>query len=85
MDEIPKTTPLEALQLAIELAGGQSALARLCGGRVKQAHVWNWLNRNRALPSEHARTVEEALGGKVTRYQLRPDVFGESPQSELAA
>lgn len=67
----------KALELAIELSGGQRALARLCGGRVTQVHVHNWLNRNKvkALPCEYVIKIEKALNHKVTRYQFRPDIY----------
>lgn len=56
--------------------GGQSALARICG--VKQGHVWRWLNTPGALvPAEHVLKIERATDGKVSRRELRPDVFDE--------
>ena len=67
------TSPLKK---AIEIVGSQSALARACG--VKQAHVWNWLNKGRRkVPAEYAVAIERATNKRVTRYQLRPDVFGD--------
>lgn len=63
------------LQRAVKIAGGQTALANAIG--VQQAHVWNWLNRDRTLPAEHVRAIEKATGGQVTRFDLRPDIFGE--------
>lgn len=63
-----------ALADAIERAGGQSALARICG--VRQGHVWAWLNKTRRCPAEHVLAIERATG--VTRHRLRPDVFGEA-------
>lgn len=51
-------------------------MARACG--VKQAHVWNWLNKGRRqVPAEYAVAIERATNKRVTRYQLRPDVFGD--------
>lgn len=70
------------LKRAVELAGGQSSLARAIG--VKQQHVWNWLNRDGKTPPERAIPIEVAVGGAVTRYELRPDVFGEPPAREAA-
>lgn len=67
-------TPLER---AVHLTGGQSALARKLN--VKQAHVWNWLNRDRQVPAEHVLAIENATGGEVSRFDLRPDVFGAPP------
>jgi DNA-binding transcriptional regulator YdaS (Cro superfamily) len=51
--------------------------------KVSQAHVWNWLNSDTpAPPSEHCRAIEDIADGVVTRYELRPDVFGETPACE---
>jgi DNA-binding transcriptional regulator YdaS (Cro superfamily) len=76
-------TNLSALARAIEIAGGQTALARAI--ECKQAHVWNWLNRDKCVPAEKCRAIEAATNGQVTRYELRPDVFGEAPSQEAAA
>jgi len=65
------------LQRAVELVGGQSAFARLCG--VKQPSVWAWIKQSKSLPAEHVLKVEAATG--ISRYDLRPDVFGEPEQA----
>lgn len=67
------TKPLVALKKAIELAGGQSALAKICG--VKQQHVWNWINRDKKISPEHVIPIEKGLDGKITRHDLRPDIY----------
>ena len=72
-----------ALQKAVELAGGQAELARLIGGKVRQAHIWNWLNRDQRIPAERAIQVEVAVERKVTREQLRPDIFGKPSRAVL--
>lgn len=60
---------------AIDKVGGQSAMAEKLG--VDQGHVWNWLNRNKSgVPAEYCVAVETASDKEVTRYDLRPDVFG---------
>lgn len=64
----------KALTRAVEICGGQSALARAVG--VKQAHVWNWLNVSKRVPADHVPAIEKATGGKVTRRDLRPDLWG---------
>lgn len=71
------------LESAIELCGGQTALAKAIG--VQQPHVWNWLNRSHGVvPAEHCIKIEEATGGKISRYDLRPDVFGEISDMKVA-
>lgn len=67
-----------ALQRAVDIIGGQTALARVLSTPdrpIRQGHVWAWLNRdNGALPPEFVLTVERLTG--VSRHDLRPDVFG---------
>lgn len=68
------------LQTAIEIVGGQSALARYLtsaiGVNIKQPHVWLWLNKSKkGVPAEYCSHIEKATGGVITREQLRPDVF----------
>lgn len=72
-----KTTKQEniskkALLRAIELAGSQSALARLIG--AEQSTVWYWLNLStRGVPPEAAVKIEQTTG--VSRHELRPDLW----------
>lgn len=70
---------IEALRKAVQIAGGQSQLAKAVG--VKQQHVWNWLNRDMKPAAGRVLAIEEAVAGRVTRYQLRPDVFGSTPRT----
>jgi len=73
MKKTPNDSALHHLGQAIGILGGQSALARACG--VKQGHVWHWLNKSGKSPAGHVISIEEATGGKVTRQQLRPDLY----------
>ena len=61
-----------AIELAIERAGGQSALASKIGHGVKQQNVWWWANKG-AVPAQHCAAIEAVTG--VRRNDLRPDVF----------
>jgi DNA-binding transcriptional regulator YdaS (Cro superfamily) len=63
------------LQRAVRIAGGQSALARACGKGCKQQHVWNWIHRDHKVPAEFVLAIERATGGRVSRHQLRPDIY----------
>lgn len=84
----------EHLEKAITICHGQTALAAAIKGwhaargreiKMSQANVWNWLNRSKGVvPAEHCPAIEFAVGEKVTRYDLRPDVFGPSPDSSSA-
>jgi len=66
-----------ALQKAIDLAGGQTALGRAIGRR--QSTIRTWLTRDGCrVPAEAAVDIEKALEGQVTRAELRPDLFAET-------
>ena len=62
---------------AVEIAGGQTALARLLG--VTQGLVWQWTAGRCDVAAQHCIPIETATAGAVTRYDLRPDVFGKAP------
>lgn len=64
-------TQFEALQAAVEKAGSQSELARICG--VGQPAVWKWLRTSRRMPAEHVIAAETATG--ISRHLLRPDIY----------
>lgn len=69
-----KKTPL---QEAVDLAGGQSQLAKkiknLTGKNIGQGHVWAWINKSNKAPAELCQVIEEITG--VEKERLRPDVF----------
>lgn len=62
----------EHLARAVDLLGGQAALARAIGKR--QQHVYNWLRRPSSLPTAVAITIEQLTDRQVTVEQLLPDV-----------
>lgn len=76
------TTSIEALERAISIVGGASALARELGAPWPST-VTNWLSRG-GVPAERCLAIERITAGAVTRYELRPDVFGSAPVSEAA-
>lgn len=61
---------MEAIQRAIEAAGGQQALAEKIG--VRYQAVQKWL-RFKRVPAERVLAIEEATG--VSRSDLRPDLY----------
>lgn len=66
----------EALRKATEIVGGQTAMARALS--IGQSRVSNWLNRDQqGAPAEFCIAIETLTEGAVTRYQLRPDIFGD--------
>lgn len=74
------SNPQKALRLATQMAGSQSAMARICS--VSQAAVWKWLNRGKHLPAEHVLRVERATG--VSRSLLRPDLYPDASDLDIA-
>lgn len=69
-------TPLDK---ATEHVGSQQALAAALG--IKSPSITEWRQRGR-VPAERCIAIEQATGGAVTRYDLRPDVFGAAPDAE---
>ena len=79
------TKPLKALQRAIDDAGSQVELARRIATPalpIKQQHIWNWLNRDKEVPAEAVIPIEKATDGRITRHELRPDLY---PREQAAA
>src|SRR3546814_8202552 len=77
-DNITSTTPI---QRACNLVGGQSALARKLlktdGEPLTSQAVSYWCAKNR-VPAEWVVAIEAATDGRVTRQQLRPDLYPDS-------
>lgn len=67
-------TPLEALQRAVDIAGGQSALARLIGV-PSQSTIWTWLSRDKKCGRGAAISIYRATAGQITPHELRPDLY----------
>jgi DNA-binding transcriptional regulator YdaS (Cro superfamily) len=71
---------MNPIERAIEIVGSQAALAEKAG--VTPQAVNQWITKNR-VPVERvlaieAATVDETTGEpRVTRYDLRPDIYGE--------
>ena len=68
---------MHALDDAIEAAGGVGKLAKALG--IRQSAVSNWRMRGGRVPAERCPAIESAVHGQVTRYALRPDIFGTEP------
>lgn len=65
-------TQREALDRAIELAGGVIALAKHFN--IDRQAVYGWKDRNR-VPANRCADIELLTSGAVTAEMLRPDVF----------
>jgi len=71
---------MEALERAKEILGGtEQALADAVERKQPTVHVV--LKRGKKVPAEWCPKIEAATNGKVTRQQLRPDLW----QDEEAA
>lgn len=83
-------TKLEALKAAIQLAGGQSAMAEKLTHaahrlemipihkNISQQSVYNWLTRQKQSPSKYAWLISDAVDGEITANQLRPDLYPQT-------
>lgn len=70
-----------SLEKARKAAGGRKAdIASLLG--ISPAAVTRWGD---VVPVNRAIELEQKTGGKVTRYDLRPDIFGEPPRRKRRA
>jgi DNA-binding transcriptional regulator YdaS (Cro superfamily) len=67
------TVGIDALKRAYEILGSQRALADAVG--IKQPTVHKMLDRGNRVPAEWCLPIEKATDGKVTRHQLRPDLY----------
>ena len=70
-----------SLEMAVDAAGGQAALARVLG--YSPQLIWSRLQRDQPLSAEDALKVEAECG--VSRHALRPDIFGAQAELVKAA
>lgn len=61
----------------------QTALAESLG--VSQGLVHQWVKGLTRITAERCVEIEDVTSGEVTRYDLRPDLFGKSRQKQAAA
>ena len=69
-----------AIEKAARIAGNRTALARLIG--VTPQAVQQWVRRG-AAPAKRCLAIESALNCGVTRFELRPDLFGTVPATPI--
>lgn len=81
--------PEEALNKAVDIVGGQTALANALSAKtgrgIRQQHIWNWLNRDGGLPAAYAPLVQALcgeFGGSISCNDLCPE-FYPMDESEL--
>lgn len=72
---------MKAIDRAISVVGGQQKFAAALD--VKYQAIQKW--RRNSVPADRCLAIESITGGEVTRYDLRPDVFGTAPIADKAA
>jgi|TARA_R100000049_G_C1944690_1_gene89523 DNA-binding transcriptional regulator YdaS (Cro superfamily) len=78
---IDAQTPFEALEAAVEAAGTQAELARIC--EVSPTAVWKWIQSSKRMPAEFVLRAEAATG--VSRHALRPDIYPRETMQDRRA
>lgn len=76
---------MSAIEKAVSLVGGQVAMAAKCGVRYQAVQKWV---RSGKVPAERVLTIERATDGKVSRHDLRPDLYPrerKAPEARPAA
>jgi len=63
-----------ALTKALKIIGGPKRAGELLG--ISSQAVTQWTR----CPADRVIAIEEAVGGKVSRHELRPDIFGALPK-----
>jgi DNA-binding transcriptional regulator YdaS (Cro superfamily) len=66
---------MDALDQVIEILGSQEALASNL--KIRSPSISEWRKRGR-VPAERCLEIERLTENRVTRYDLRPDVFGKA-------
>lgn len=66
------------IKTIISIAGGPTAVAALFGINSQAVSQW------KRVPVDRCRALEDATNGAVTRFDMRPDVFGAPGKQELA-
>jgi DNA-binding transcriptional regulator YdaS (Cro superfamily) len=67
-----ETTQQNPVEQAALILGGVDELAKACGVSVQAAYKWI----NKRAPADRCLQIETLTKQQVTRYDLRPDIFG---------
>lgn len=68
---------IEAFSQYVTEAGGRAEAAKKLG--ITAGMVGHVLNGVRSISIERAKEIESQTGGRITRHDLRRDVFGPPP------
>lgn len=63
----------KALNKAVKIIGSKYKLAKALG--LNPSNVYQWPTRHKRIPAKHVIKIEKLTGGKVTRHELRPDLY----------
>ena len=72
------------IRAAIERAGGYVSVAKTMskdGHYVYPQLILSWINSERKIPAKWVIPLESALGGEVSRNDMRPDIYPDSKPS----
>lgn len=59
----------DVIKKVVDVVGTKIAIARHLG--ITKGAVSQWTT----IPAEHVLAIEKLTGGRVTRYELRPDLY----------
>jgi DNA-binding transcriptional regulator YdaS (Cro superfamily) len=71
MEKPHKKLPIE---IAIQMAGGISAMANALGVSAPTVHQWKSNKHSRPIPAARCPDIERITNGAVTCEELRPDL-----------
>jgi DNA-binding transcriptional regulator YdaS (Cro superfamily) len=63
---------------AAKLVGGGAALAKIL--KIQRQAIYQWAR----VPADHVIAIERATAGKVTRQELRPDLYPQERREAAA-
>jgi len=69
---------MSAIDRLLELVHSQSRFARELG--ISPQAIDGWRRRGQ-VPAERVLEIERITQGSITRYELRPDIYGQPPLS----
>lgn len=68
-------TQINFIEKAVAHFNGQTALAEAIG--YSQHAVWHALKRRKQVSPKMAAAIDRATKGRISKEELRPDVFGD--------
>lgn len=75
----------EALSKAIDAVGGPTAMGRALGISSQAVSQWKRVPADRVLDVERATVAQEGGSPRVTRHELRPDIYPIEESAVAAA